>query len=167
MTALPHLQSLTPGNWLFNFLLLCSSVSSFCPLPKIFKSICNKFKSCHYIQFCVLLLHFGIRAYLFSPDKGSCYVFLTRHNCCYFLASYGVFFQTFIKSFKNLVFNLNLVFHNLILQNLLDISAAKNFITARKFIFSNMTLPENYVLINTVWIKFWQTYQTQSCFFFF
>ena len=46
-----------------------------------------------------LLLHFGTRAYLFSPDEGSCYVFSTRNNYCEFLAFYGVTFQSVIKSF--------------------------------------------------------------------
>ena len=36
-------------------------------------------------------------AYLFSPDEGSCYVFSTWNNCCKFLASYGVTFQSIIK----------------------------------------------------------------------
>ena len=47
----------------------------------------------------MLLLHFGTRACLFSPDKGSCYVFSTRNNCCEFLASDGVIFQSVIKPF--------------------------------------------------------------------
>ena len=40
-----------------------------------------------------LLLHFRTRAYLFSPDEESCYIFLTRNNCCEFLASYDVIFK--------------------------------------------------------------------------
>ena len=48
--------------------------------------------------FDTLLLHFGTCAYLFSPEEGSCYVFLTRNNCCGFLASDGVIFQSVIKS---------------------------------------------------------------------
>ena len=56
-----------------------------------------------------LLLHFDTRVYLFSPDKGSSYVFLTRNNCCEFLASYGVIFQSVIKSyFKTPVFGARL-----------------------------------------------------------
>ena len=46
-----------------------------------------------------LLLYFGTRAYLFSPNKGSCYVSSTRNNCCEFLASYGVTFHSFKKSY--------------------------------------------------------------------
>ena len=30
-----------------------------------------------------LLLHFGTRSYLFSPDERSCYVFSTQNNCFY------------------------------------------------------------------------------------
>ena len=44
-----------------------------------------------------LLLHFGTRAYLFSPDERSCYIFSTRNNSCEFLASYGVIFQSDIE----------------------------------------------------------------------
>ena len=42
-------------------------------------------------------VHFGTRAYLFSPEEGSCYVFSTRNNCCEFLASDGVIFQSVLK----------------------------------------------------------------------
>ena len=42
---------------------------------------------------------FSIRASLFMPDEGSCYVFSTRNNCCEFLAFHGVTFQSVIKSF--------------------------------------------------------------------
>ena len=131
MTYLPHLQSLTPGNCLFNFLHLCLIffivlliyvfyilffyyyfyfifyfylffIYLFfhflhhlnlikCFKPENFKSICNKIKSFQCIWFCTLLLHFGTRTYLYSPDEGSCYVFSTRNICCEFLASYGVF----------------------------------------------------------------------------
>ena len=35
----------------------------------------NKFKFCHYISFCSLLLYYSTRAYIFSPVEGSCYVF--------------------------------------------------------------------------------------------
>ena len=42
---------------------------------------------------CTLLLHFGTRAYLFTPDKGSSCVFSTRNNCCEFLAYYGDIFK--------------------------------------------------------------------------
>ena len=45
-----------------------------------------------------LLLYFSTRAYLFSPEERSCYVFLTRNNCCEFLASYGVIIQSVIQS---------------------------------------------------------------------
>ena len=40
-----------------------------------------------------MLLHFGTRACLFSPDEGACYIFLTRNNCSKFLAYYGVIFK--------------------------------------------------------------------------
>ena len=46
-----------------------------------------------------LLLHFGTRVYLFSPEEGSCYVFLTRNNCCEFLTFFGVITQSVIQSF--------------------------------------------------------------------
>ena len=42
-------------------------------IPEFF----NKQKPCHCIWFCMLLLYFGTHTYLFSPDEGSCYVFLT------------------------------------------------------------------------------------------
>ena len=32
------------------------------------------------------LIDCGTCVYLFSPDEGSCYVFLTRNNCCEFHA---------------------------------------------------------------------------------
>ena len=48
---------------------------------------------------CTLLLYFGIRAYLFSPDEGLCYIFSTRNNCCEILASYGVIIQSVIQPF--------------------------------------------------------------------
>ena len=80
-----------------------------CYKPEIFKNIYNTFKSCHCIWFCTLMLHFGTRAYLFSFDEGSCYVFTTRNNCCEFLASFQsvffskcenfLFFKVYIKSF--------------------------------------------------------------------
>ena len=74
--------------YFFYFLHLSNLIKCF--KPEIFKSICNKFISCHYISFHTLLLYFGSRAYLFSPEEGSCYVFTTRNNCCEFLAFYGV-----------------------------------------------------------------------------
>ena len=46
----------------------------------------------------MLLLYFGTRTYLFSPNEGSCYVFLTRNNCCQFLAFYGTVIQSAIQS---------------------------------------------------------------------
>ena len=46
----------------------------------------------------MLLLYYGTRAYLLSPDEGSCYDFSTGNNCCEFLASYGIIFQNNIKS---------------------------------------------------------------------
>ena len=45
-----------------------------------------------------LLLYFSTRAYLFSPEQGSCYTFLTRNNCCKFLTSY-VIIQRITQSF--------------------------------------------------------------------
>ena len=47
-----------------------------------------------------LLLHFGTRAYLSSHEAGSCYVFSTQNNCCEFLASDGVIFQSVFKPFS-------------------------------------------------------------------
>ena len=44
--------------------------------------------------FSTLLLLFGTHAYLLLPDEGSCYIFSIRNNCCEFLASYGVIFQS-------------------------------------------------------------------------
>ena len=64
-----------------------------------FKSICNKFISCHCIWFCMLLLHFGTRAYLFSPEEGLYYIFSTENSCCMFLASYGVILQSDIQPY--------------------------------------------------------------------
>ena len=52
-----------------------------------------------------LLLYFGTRAYLFSSDEGSCYIFSARNNCCEFLASYGDTFQSAIKSSWKSIFN--------------------------------------------------------------
>ena len=49
----------------------------------------------------MLLLHFSTRAYLFPPDKGSCYIFSTQNNCCEFLASYGVILQSDIHPYIN------------------------------------------------------------------
>ena len=46
-----------------------------------------------------VLLYFGTHAYLFSSDKGSCYVFSTRNNCCEFLASNGVIIQSVTQLF--------------------------------------------------------------------
>ena len=48
---------------------------------------------------CMLLLHFGTRAYLFLPDKGSCYIFSTQSNCCEFLASYSVILYSDIQPY--------------------------------------------------------------------
>ena len=46
-----------------------------------------------------IMHYFGTRAYLFSPEEGSCYVFSTRNNCCEFLASYGIIIQSVIQSY--------------------------------------------------------------------
>ena len=62
--------------------------------PEFFKSIFNKLKSWHCISFCTFLLNIGTHAYQFSPEEGLCYVFSTGNNCCKFLASYGVIFQS-------------------------------------------------------------------------
>ena len=67
------------------------------------KSIFSKLKSCHCIWLCTFVLYFGSRAYLFSPDEGSCYVFSTRNNCSEFVASYGIIIQSFIQSIKRQV----------------------------------------------------------------
>ena len=62
-------------------------------------------------QLLLQLLHFGTRAYLFSPKEGSCYVFSTRNNCCEFLATDGVIFQSVTKPFfKTPVFGAPLIF---------------------------------------------------------
>ena len=50
------------------------------------------------------------RAYLFTPEEGSCYAFSTRNNCCEFLASDGVIFQSVIKLFY---MHQNLIAYNL------------------------------------------------------
>ena len=42
---------------------------------------------------CTLLLHFGTRAYLFSPEEGLCYVFSTRNNYYEFLAFCGCYYR--------------------------------------------------------------------------
>ena len=57
-------------------------------------------KSYHCIWFCTLLLYFGIPAYLFSPDEGSCYIFWTQNNSFEFLASYGVILQSDIQPYN-------------------------------------------------------------------
>ena len=49
--------------------------------------------------FSTLALYFSTRAYLFSPEEGSCYVFSYWNNCCEFLATYGVIFQSDIQSY--------------------------------------------------------------------
>ena len=51
-----------------------------------------------------LLLHFGNRSYLFSPDERSCYIFSTRNNCCEFLASYGVTFKVLSNHLSSISF---------------------------------------------------------------
>ena len=45
-----------------------------------------------------MLLHFGTRAYLFSPEEGLCYVFSTWNKCCEFFANDGVIIQSVIQS---------------------------------------------------------------------
>ena len=79
-----------------------------CLKPEIFKRIHNKFKSCHFIWFCTLLLHFGTCAYLFSPNKGSCYAFSTRNK---FLATYGVVFQNDIQLWEPFILYFHAGFH--------------------------------------------------------
>ena len=59
----------------------------------------------YYNIHCNVLLHFGTRAYLFSPEEGSWYVFSTRINCCEFLASDGVIFQNVTKTFFKVYFH--------------------------------------------------------------
>ena len=135
MTFLQYLQSLSPGNGLFKFLLLCLIYYTFlfiyifiylfvlrfilfshflyhlnsikCFKLECFESIFNKFESYHCIRFYTFLLYFGTCTYLFSFGEGSCYVFSTRKNYCGFLASYGVTFQSVIKSI-NRKLNLNM-----------------------------------------------------------
>ena len=133
--SLSQLQSPTPGNCLFKFLLLCLIFYDFlfficnficlfvlcfiylsnffhffhllnlikCTKLEIFKSNYNKFKSWQYIWFCMLLLHFSTCAYLFSPDKGSCFIFSTQNYCWEFLASYAVTFQCVINSWRCII----------------------------------------------------------------
>ena len=48
--------------------------------------------------FGTLLLYFGTRTCLFSPDEGSCYVFSTRDNCCEFFAAYDAVILSAILS---------------------------------------------------------------------
>ena len=43
--------------------------------------------------------YFGTRAYLISPEEGSCYVFSIQNNCCEFFASYSVIIQSVAQSF--------------------------------------------------------------------
>ena len=45
----------------------------------------------------VFLQFFCTRVYLFLPNEGSCYVFPTRKNCCEFLATDGVDFESVHK----------------------------------------------------------------------
>ena len=58
------------------------------------KSIFNTEIPWHCIWLCTLLLYFGTRAHLFSPDEGSWYIFLTLTNCCVSHASYGSIIQS-------------------------------------------------------------------------
>ena len=59
----------------------------------------------------VRIFYFVTRAYLFSPDEGSWYIFSTRNNCCEFPASYGVIIQSVIQSFSKMpVFDASLSF---------------------------------------------------------
>ena len=56
-----------------------------------------------------MLKNFGIRAYLFLPDEGSCYIFSTQSTCYEFLASHSVIIQGVIQSFfETLVCNASL-----------------------------------------------------------
>ena len=66
---------------------------------KQMQRIKKKKKNLYWVAFWqhTLLLYFGTRAYLFSSDEGSCYVFCTRNNCCVFLASYGVIILSVIQ----------------------------------------------------------------------
>ena len=49
-----------------------------------------------------LLFHFGTRAYLFSPDEGSGYIFSTRNICCEFLASMVLFYKVIFNHTFNM-----------------------------------------------------------------
>ena len=49
-----------------------------------------------------LLLQFGTRAYLYSPDEGSCYIFSSRKDFCVFLLSYGIIRQSDIQPHNNI-----------------------------------------------------------------
>ena len=72
------------------------SVEEKCTLwqKKYLMDLSYAIKNAQYVG--TLLLHFGTRAYLFSSEEGSCYVFSTRNNCKFF-ASDGVIFQSVIK----------------------------------------------------------------------
>ena len=60
----------------------------------------------------MLLLYFGICAYLFSLDERSCCLFSTRNNCCGSLSSYGVIIHSVIQSINNCrspIFHISLI----------------------------------------------------------
>ena len=66
-----------------------------------------------------LLILFGTRAHLFSPDEGSCFIFSIRNNCCEFFTSYGVIFKvifnhTWKRQFVVLIFHITKQCINLI-----------------------------------------------------
>ena len=76
-----------------------------------------------------LLLHFGTRAYLFRCEEGPCYVFSTRNNCCEFLASDGVIFQSVIKPFfKMPVFGAPLTSMVLLFKALFNCTCKRQFV---------------------------------------
>ena len=79
------------------------------------KHACRNVKAVTFWLSCLLVfarLHFGTRAYLFSPDEGSCYIFSTRNNYCEFLACYSVnikviFNHTSKRQFVILLFHIS------------------------------------------------------------
>ena len=79
-------------SYLFIYFLYSILMNSFKPDLSL-RVLLMKFIFLHCIWFCMLLLFCGTYAYLSSTDEGSCYVFMTRNNCCEFLAYYGVNLQ--------------------------------------------------------------------------
>ena len=66
-------------------------------------------QECHKIR-AMLLLFYSTPAYLFSPDKDLCCIFLTWNICCKFLTSFDIDLQSvhrpsfYLAHFKHLIF---------------------------------------------------------------